>query len=140
MVPASTLPSEPCCRSVRVMTAISSSGLPPGLTSTSGTRHAPPAPSGCVAGAGGGGQPGGHPEEEIAVITLTDLQQGSDGKVLAGPITCNLTSGGITVNTQHMGGMELERQEEGTVSHKAEGSVEFTYPVLLDPAKTAGDL
>ncbi|KAL8598306.1 hypothetical protein ACOMHN_035256 [Nucella lapillus] len=56
--------------------------------------------------------PGGSPEEEIAVITLTDLQQGSDGKVLAGTITCNLTSGGITVNTQHMGGMELERQEE----------------------------
>ncbi|KAL8586939.1 hypothetical protein ACOMHN_051044 [Nucella lapillus] len=35
---------------------------------------------------------------------------------MTGTVTCTLTntmtSGGITVNTQHMGGMELERQEE----------------------------
>ncbi|XP_076464508.1 uncharacterized protein LOC143296454 [Babylonia areolata] len=71
--------------------------------------------------------PGGSPGEGTAVITLTDIEQGAEGKVLAsGTLTCNSSSGGITVNAQRVGGGELERMEEAMTAFKKGEALTFT--------------
>ncbi|KAK7104348.1 uncharacterized protein [Littorina saxatilis] len=52
-------------------------------------------------------------EDGTAVITLTDIEQGAQGKVLAtGTITCKISTGGFSVNLQRAGGGDLEHETD----------------------------
>lgn len=78
------------------------------------------------------------PDDANAFITITDIEQGPDNKVLAtGNLTCNFSSGGFDMRAQRMGGGELARESDVMEAFKT--GAEMSFVVDLSTCAKQGD-